>query len=159
MSVQPFLIGRGWMELRDGDDSCRAIFDRHYSRYVYADGRRPKLFVGPGQKLVLMRADGLALFVWRKFKSDDGQTGINCAVFRNEGDEIASHLIAEAEHRAWDQWPGERFFTYIDPAKVKPTLVRGYPVWGFCFYKAGWKFHGVSKSGKIILDREAAFPR
>jgi hypothetical protein len=156
MSVQPFLIGHGWMEMKDGDESCRAIFHRHYSRYVYADGRRPKLFVGPGQKLVLMRADGSALFAWRKFKSRDGQQGVNCAIFRNEGNEIASALIAEAEHRAWLEWPRARFFTYIDPAKVKPTMFRGFPVWGWCFYKAGWKYAGVSKSGKIILDRQEA---
>lgn len=141
--------------MRDGDDSCRAIFDRHYSRHVYADGRKPKLFVGPGRKYVLMRADGSALFAWRKYKSDDGQQGVNCAIFRNEGAEIASTLIAEAEQLAWKKWPMSRFFTYIDPAKVRPTMFRGFPVWGWCFYKAGWKYHGVSKSGKIILDREA----
>jgi hypothetical protein len=156
-AVQPFLIGDGWLELRDGDDSCRAIFDRHYSRIVYRDGRRPKLFVGPGEKQVLMLADGRGLFVWRKFRSDDGQVGVNCAVFRHENSgELASLLIQRAMARAWDRWPGERFYTYVDPAKVRPTMMRGYPVWGFCFYRAGWKFAGVSKSGKIILDCEAA---
>lgn len=152
--MQQFMIGAGWVERRDGDDSCRAIFDRHYSRYVYADGRRPKLFVGPGEKMVLMRADGLALFVWRRFISADGQTGVNCAVFRNEGGERASALILEAEALARSRWPLERLFTYVDPAKVKPTIVRGYPVWGWCFYQAGWAFSGVSKSGKIILSKE-----
>ncbi len=154
MSVQPFLIGEGWMELKDGDESCRAIFDRHYSRYVYADGRKPKLFVGPGAKLVLMQADGSALFVWRKFKSDDAQLGVNCAIFRREGGDVASVQILSAERIAHARWPDERFYTYIDPAKVKPTMVRGYPVWGWCFYQAGWKFVGVSKSGKIILAKD-----
>lgn len=63
MSVQPFLIGEGWIEVRDGDDSVRAIFDRHYSRQNYADGRKPKLFVGPGEKMVLMTADAGAICV------------------------------------------------------------------------------------------------
>ena len=154
MSIQPFLIGSGWMEMRDGDDSCRAIFERHYSRYIYADGRKSKLFVGPGGKRVLMRADGSALFAWRKFKSDAGEMGVNCAIFRNEGDELASALILEAESFARDKWPTEtRYYTYINPAEVKPTMFRGFPVWGWCFYKAGWKYHGVSKSGKIILDK------
>jgi hypothetical protein len=152
--VQPFLIGSGWMEMRDGDDSCRAIFDRHYSRYVYADGRRPRLFIGPGEKMPLMRADGSALFAWRKFRSMDlGQDGVNCAVFRNEGRELASVLILEAEAFARERWPNQRFYTYIDPAKVQATMVRGYPVWGFCFYKAGWSFAGVSKGGKIIMHK------
>lgn len=161
MNVQPFLIGEGWMEMKDGDDSCRAIFDQHYSRYVYKDGRKPKLFMGPGEKMVLLRADGRALFGWRKFKSDDGQQGVNCAIFRNEGGGLASELLLEAMDLAWARWPGERFFTYVDPRHVQPTMVKGphgvfYPVWGYCFYRAGWKFCGVSKSGKIILDRDPA---
>jgi hypothetical protein len=61
------------------------LYDRHYSKYHYADGRRPKLFVGPGEKMVLLTTDHLALFAWRKFRSMDGQQGVNCAIFRNEG--------------------------------------------------------------------------
>lgn len=101
-----------------------------------------------------MRADGSALFVWRKFISADGQKGVNCAIFRNEGSEVASALILQAETVARERWPGERFYTYVDPAKVQPTIVRGFPVWGWCFYKAGWSFAGVSKSGKIILEKQ-----
>ncbi len=59
-----------WMVAKDGDPTCRAIFDRHYSRRHYRDGRRPKLFVGPGEKLVLRTASGDALAVWRKFIDD-----------------------------------------------------------------------------------------
>lgn len=40
MNVQPHLFGEGWLIRRDGDDTVRAIFDRHYSRYHHADGRR-----------------------------------------------------------------------------------------------------------------------
>lgn len=149
--IQPSLIHEGWIELKDGDESARTIFDRHYSRRVYRDGRKPKLFVGPGEKSVLMRGDGSGLFVWRKFISDDGQIGVNCAVFRNEGDEVASELIKAACISARARWPGERFYTYIDPRKVRPTMVRGYPVWGWCYYKAGWKFDRVGKGGKHVL--------
>ncbi len=156
MSVQPFLIGDGWIEVRDGDDSARAIFDRHYSRYVYADGRRPKLFVGPGEKTVLLRADGRAMFVWRKFISGDAQDGVNCAVFRNEGGGVASGLIAEARTFAHARWAGQRLYTYVDPRKVTPTMVRGHPVWGWCFYQDGWRFAGLTKRGLHILDRESA---
>lgn len=153
MRVQPFLIGEGWMEMRDGDDSCRAIFDRHYSRYFYADGRKPKLFVGPGEKLVLLRADGRAMFVWRRFISGDGQKGVNCAVFRNEGDEVASRLISEARQLAWRRWPAERLFTYVDPLHVRPTTRAGRPSWGHCFYADGWRFAGLTKKRLHILER------
>ena len=72
---QPFLfpppIG-DWVEVKDGNDTARAIFEEHYSRYRYADGRKPLLFVGPGEKMVLLTPDASAVFAWRKFKSADG---------------------------------------------------------------------------------------
>lgn len=159
--IQPSLLPGGWLELKDGDESCRTIFDRHYSRRVYADGRMPKLFIGPGVKHPLMRADGSALFAWRKHISDDGQTGVNCAIFRREGGDVkASELIRQAVQFARERWwPDERFYTYIDPRKVKPTIVRGYPVWGWCFYQAGWSFVAIGKGGKHVLAIEPAAVR
>lgn len=151
MNVQPFLFGDGWIEVKDGNDSVRAIFDRHYSRYFYADGRKPKIFVGPGEKLVLLKADATAICVWRKFISADGQDGVNCAVFRNESDERASEILKSAMDVAWARWPGERLYTYIDTYEVPPKFVRGFPVWGFCFRKAGWRFCGVTKTRKLII--------
>jgi hypothetical protein len=150
--IQPFLIGEGWMHMLDGDPSCREIFDRHYSRYVYADGRKPKLFVGPGEKMVLMQADGQALCVWRKFISGDGQWGVNCAIYRNESERKASEMLREAMEEAWARWPGERFYTYVNPRKVKPTIERSRPVWGWCFYKAGWSYVGLTGRGLHILE-------
>lgn len=143
-----------WLQRKDGDDQCREIFDRHYSRYIYKDGRKPKLFVGPGEKMVLLHVTEAALCVWRKFISADGQQGVNCAIFRNETDARASELLIEAMHLAWQRWPGERFYTYVNPRAVRPTMERGRPVWGWCFYKAGWKFCGVTaKRGYHILER------
>src|SRR5438445_4283701 len=72
-----------WYECRDGDDGAREIYDRHYSRYIYADGRKPKLFVGPGEKMVLITEAGDAVWCWRKFKDASGQQGVNNAIFRN----------------------------------------------------------------------------
>lgn len=152
MTVQPFMIGEGWIEVRDGNDTCRAIFDRHYSRYFYADGRRSKLFVGPGEKMVLLRADARALCVWRKFISLDHQVGVNCAIYRNEGAGKASDLLLEAMNAAWQRWSGERLYTYVDPRAVAPTMERSRPVWGWCFYKAGWSFAGLTKKGLHILE-------
>jgi hypothetical protein len=152
--IQPSLIHEGWIELKDGDDSARTIFERHYSRRVYADGRKPKQFVGPGVKKVLMLADGRALFAWRQHISDDGQVGVNNAIFRREADadDAASELLKQAVAIARARWwPIERFYTYIDPRKVRPTMFRGYPVWGWCYYKAGWKFDKVGKGGKHVL--------
>lgn len=125
------------------------MLDRHYSARHYADGRRPKLFVGPGEKLVLVTSDRTALFVWRKFISDDGQTGVNCAVFRNEGHKLSSQLILEAEQIAWGKWPGERLYTYVAPRKIKSVNP------GYCFKMAGWHVCGYSKRGLVILEKLA----
>ena len=78
--VQPFLAltDEPWIEVKDGDPTGLALFHRHYSYKPYKDGRRPALFVGPGEKLVLLTPCARALFVWRKFISGDGQQGVNC---------------------------------------------------------------------------------
>ena len=136
-SIQPFLpvVPPSWVEVKDGNDTARALFDQHYSRYHYADGRKPLLFVGPGEKLVLLWHDARAVFVWRKFISKDGQQGVNCAVFRNVGAGRASDLIRAAHMLAWERWPGERFYTYVNPRRVERKRQPGR-----CFLKAGWRY-------------------
>lgn len=126
-----------WYAALDGDDRARGLYHRHYSRRRYADGRRPRLFVGPGSKLVLLTPDARALFVWRRFISADDQEGVNCAVFRTEygGDgPLASQLIGWAEEHARLRWPAERrAYTYVDPARVRSSNP------GYCFLAAGWR--------------------
>jgi hypothetical protein len=147
-ALQPFLFTAStWQEVRDGNDTARAIFDRHYSRsrYRYADGRKPLLFVGPGEKMVLLTQCARALLVWRRFRSQDSQEGVNCAVFRNEGAGLASDLLKEGCLAAWRRWPGERLYTYVDPRKVK-----GNPP-GSCFMHAGWSRCGITKVRKYYI--------
>jgi hypothetical protein len=134
-----------WFGVKDGDPRARRLYSRHYSKYHYADGRQPKLFVGPGEKMVLLTSDCLALFVWRKFINRSGQVGVNCAVFRNEGPHLSSVLILEAECLAWDRWPGERLYTYVNPAAVRSTNP------GYCFLVAGWCKCGISKKRKYVI--------
>lgn len=131
-----------WIEVKDGHPEARAIFGRHYSYRRSRDqislfpsrNRNYKLFAGPGTKLVLLAACARALFIWRKFKSGDGQKGVNCAAFRNEGAGLASELIRIADSIAWDKWPGERHYTYVDDKRVKSRNP------GYCFLMAGWSF-------------------
>lgn len=147
MRQPQFQFGQVWIEVKDGDDTARSIFDGHYSRRRYADGRKPLLFVGPGEKMVLVSPDALALFIWRKFISDDDQEGINCAVFRNEGPRLSSDLILDAERLAWERWPQERLYTYVNPRKIRSINP------GCCFLKAGWNKCGLTKGGLIILQK------
>lgn len=136
-----------WLSVLDGDLRARWLYRRHYSYRPYRDRRDPKLFVGPGEKLVLMTADCAALFAWRKFISDDHQEGVCCAVFRNESPFLSSELILDAEQIAWEKWPGERFYTYINPKKIKSVNP------GYCFKKAGWTQCEKKLSGLIVLEK------
>lgn len=147
MTDVAIMFGYLWLPSKDGDARAREIFNRHYSRRFYADGRHPKLFVGPGEKMVLLTPLCDALFVWRKFISADGQTGVNCAIFRNESQYLSSQLILEACELAWQRWPGERLYTYINPRRIRSVNP------GYCFKRAGWEISGKTKSGLIILER------
>jgi hypothetical protein len=128
-----FEDGPIWTQTRDGDPQAREIFHRHYSRYIYADGRDPKQFVGPGQYICLVTPEYDALFVWRKFINRDNQEGVNCAVFRNESRWLSSDLIKAADVMAFQRWPGERHYTYVNPRKIRSTNP------GYCFIQAGWR--------------------
>lgn len=145
-AVQPFLFGDIWVPVKDGNASCRALFERHYSRRRYKDGRKPLIFVGPGEKMVLLTPCARSMFVWRKFISRDDQKGVNCSVFRNEGAGRSSDLIKAAMVLAWARWPGERLYTYVNPRKVRSINP------GCCFLMAGWRRCGATKRGLLILE-------
>ncbi len=136
-----------WWLTKDGDVDCLALYRRHYSRYVYADGRQPKLFIGPGEKVVLRTERGDACFAWRRFTDDSGQVGVNCAVFRNESTHRSSDLIRQADAIADCLWPDLRHYTYVNSARVQSANP------GYCFKQAGWQRCGMTKSGLLILER------
>lgn len=143
-----------WWATLDGDKTCLAMYERHYSAHEYADGRERTLFVGPGEKLVLRSATGDAFFVWRRFidacideRTGERQQGINCAVFRNEGSEVSSNLIRKADSIADRFWTDRRHYTYVNQKKVRSSNP------GFCFLRAGWRKCGQTKGGLLILER------
>lgn len=143
-----------WLPCLDGDDRAWAMARRHYSA---EKNPSPKIrqFVGPGEKMVLLTQNCLALFAWRKFIDDSGQQGVNCAIFRNEGgngcvngthDHNSANLIARACEIAWGRWPGERLYTYVNPKKIRSSNP------GYCFKRAGWKRCGETKGGLVVLE-------
>lgn len=145
------MFGYQWYGIKDGDARAYDLMSRHYSFQRYRDGRRADfgyrnrhLIVGPGEKLVLLTPDCKGLFVWRKFIDDSGQKGVNCAVFRNEGPVLSSDLIKAAMVLAWQKWPGERLYTYVDPKEVKSGLP------GYCFFCARWKLLTKKVDGKKV---------
>lgn len=134
-----------WYIINDGNEYARKIFHRHYSYRPYRDDRRPKLFVGPGEKMVLVTKNCDAIFVCRKFANRNNQQGINCAIFRNESDTLSSLLILEAEEMAWKKWEPQRLYTYINSRRIKSSNP------GYCFLKAGWRRCGITKVNKLII--------
>lgn len=140
-----------WWLTKDGDKACLELYERHYSAYRYADGRKRSQFVGPGEHIVLRTLDGDAVFVWRRFIDDSGQRGINCAVFRNESPHRSSELIRQACAIADFAWPGARHYTYVKASAVKSSNP------GFCFLAAGWRKCGMTQSGLHILEYYPCF--
>lgn len=138
-----------WYLTKDGDESLLAMYERHYSAYHYADGRVRKQCVGPGEVIALRTRAADAVFVWRCFIDDSGQTGINCAVFRNEGPILSSELVRQADAIAFHVWPDQRHYTYVDPGKIRSSNP------GLCFKAAGWRRCGTTKRGLLILERAA----
>ncbi|MBB6050723.1 hypothetical protein HNQ39_002514 [Armatimonas rosea] len=67
-------------------------------------------------------------------------------MFRNEGTTRSSDLIGEAMQWAWQRWPGERFYTYVNPTKIAS------PNPGYCFLSAGWQRCGITHKGLLVLE-------
>jgi hypothetical protein len=140
---------RLWEVTKDGDPAAFALYLRHYSSRKRSPNSKLPLFVGPGEKLVLVTAGGDAAFAWRKMSySLDGQRGVCCTLFRNESPHHSSRLIQEAMRLAWKRWPGERLYTYVDPKAIRSVNP------GFCFKMAKWRTCGQTRRGLRILEMQ-----
>ena len=147
------MFNETWHTVKVGDPRARALFDRHYSWRRYADRGRPRLFVGPGGKMVLLSPRADALFVWRLFteRGTTGPVGLNCAAFRSESALLASDMIVTAEDLALFRWPETRtFYTYVDPRKVRSANP------GYCFKMAGYIPKRITPRGLHHLEKPAA---
>lgn len=149
-----------WLPCSDADPRAIAIYRRHYSVRDHSRNHRHGIG-GPGERMVLLTQDCQALWVWRRRPEglavnprgyDDGQRGVMCSVFRNEGPLLSSDLVAEASALAWDRWPGKRLFTYVDGGKTAGRRGKRNPA-GYCFRAAGWEECGVTKGGLVILEK------
>jgi hypothetical protein len=124
-----------WILTHKGDQSCRLLADKHYSRQTIG----AKMFTRPGENLVFRLADGSALWVsWRsKYKRKDGYGYcIENTIFRNESSFLSSDLIKMAMYATTQEWgeiPQDGFLTYVDPRSVQSKNA------GHCFEKAGFR--------------------
>lgn len=146
-----------WTQVKDGHPRFADLYRRHYSCHQHADQRRSQygyrnrnLVLGPGEKMALLTPDWQAAFGWRKFVDKSGQAGVNCAFFRNESTLLSSWLILEAEKIAWQRWPGERLYTYVNTTAIKSSNP------GYCYLKAGWRKCGYTKVNKLLILEKLA---
>lgn len=144
--------GMLWFSASRRDPRVVDLYSRHYSAVKNNKTVSDWLAYGitaPGESIVLLTSDSLALFVWMKQKYvDNGQDGVNCAVFRNEGEIKSSELILAAEKIAWRRWPGERLYTYVDPKSISSANP------GYCFLIAGWtRIKETTSRGLRILEK------
>ncbi len=151
------MIEGNWLAVQRTDHRAFALYRRHYSFKKNARWRATgnTNVTGSGETMVLLTAAVDALFVWLRntVQRLDKQEGVCCTIFRNEGTALSSGLISEADDLAWQRWPMERHFTYVDADEVRHKRDPGR-----CFLKAGWRKCGVSAEGKLIFERLAVCP-
>lgn len=144
--LRPFCLGPLWWLTKDGDLSVRDLYRRHYSSRKSKKTRN--LVIGPGDKIVLRTTEGDAAFAWRFSRyRRDGQSGVECSLFRNESSYLSSLLIRQADAIADFVWPGMRHYTFVDPVAVRSTNP------GACFRHAGWRRCGKSAKELLIFER------
>ena len=95
--------------------------------------------------LLMQNLRGQAIFGWRKFLSDAGEEGVNCAFFRNESSILSSELILAAEQWAKARWGNTRLYTYVNGRKIKSSNP------GYCFQMAGWRKCGLTKHRRLVI--------
>ena len=146
---------RAWDVVPKFTPAAARLADGHYSRRTVGSPQ----FMPPGQTLVLMTADELAVFGWWRphptsgIRAMNGLDGWTCTIFRNTGPALSSELILAAESellRRYDCGP-DGLLTYVWDAKVASANP------GYCFKCAGWRAIGRSADGrKTLLWKDAA---
>lgn len=133
-----------WLLVTKGDDSCRRLADRHYSRQTVGSPQ----FTRPGRNLVLRTAMGDAVWVTWSGLRDDGLDAWECTIFRNESAGLSSDMIRAAVAATVAEWgapPADGIITYVDADKVRSINP------GYCFKVAGWRQIGRSKWRGLAL--------
>lgn len=144
-----------WCMSHRADPGALPIADRHYSRQQPGTPQ----FVAAGSCAVFLSDCGHAVWVslyqCPEFVDHAWPNAWQCSMFRNEGAGLATDLIrlAVAATRAhYGEPPSLGMITFIDTEEVRPTMVRGFPVWGWTFRKAGFVDAGETQGGLLALQ-------
>jgi hypothetical protein len=139
-----------WERVTKFDARAAALADRHYSRRTVGSPQ----FMPPGQTVVLLAADALAVFGWWRphpasgLRAMNGLDGWTCTIFRNESPVLSSTLVLAAERSlvaAGVTCGPSGMLTYVWDARIRSTNP------GACFKRAGWRAVGRSADGRKTL--------
>lgn len=144
-----------WVISNRADPVARALADRHYNRQKVGALQ----FVPPGRCAVFVsrctRAFWVTSWPFAEFVKHAWPGAWICSAFRSEGAGRASDLIRAAVSCTQHQMgapPALGMVTFIDRSKVRPTMVRGNPVWGWTWRKAGFVEVGETVGGLLALQ-------
>lgn len=146
-----------WRLSHRADYKARLVADRHYNRQKPGTPQ----FVPPGRCFVLYANEGGKEALWvtswpfAEYVRHAWAGAWVCSAFRNEGAGRASDLIVAAIAHSREHFgdpPPLGMVTFVDRRKVKPTMVRGVPVWGWTYQKAGFRVAGETKGGLLALQ-------
>lgn len=144
-----------WEMSHRADRRAKVLADQHYSR----QNPEADQFMPPGSCLVLYASTPRGTAVWgtswplAEFVKHDWAGAWVCSIFRNAGAGVASAMITEAvaaTRAYYGDPPALGMITFVDETKVQPTMVRGQPVFGWCFRKAGFVEVGRTKTRDFL---------
>lgn len=146
-----------WQTSHRADPFAADIADRHYSRQTVGSPQ----FGPPGSCFVLKAKTPTGGAYWvtswpfAEFTKHAWAGAWICSAFRNENAGVASSMILQAiaaTRAHYGEPPTLGMVTFVDRKKVAPTMVRGKPVWGWVFRKAGFVDCGETKGGLLALQ-------
>lgn len=146
-----------WILSNRADHRARELADRHYSRQKVGSQQ----FVPPGRCVVLYAENDMGRAFWvtswpmAKYVKHRWAGAWVCSAFRNERAGIAHVLIRQAVAATmaiFGEPPELGIITFVDRNKVTPTMVRGIPVFGWTYMKAGFVVCGETKGGLLALQ-------
>lgn len=143
-----------WLSHR-ADPEARVLADRHYNRQKVGT----KHFVPPGRCCVFLTENKKAFWVtsfpFAEYVNHAWAGAWICSAFRSEDAGKASDLIlkAVAATRAFfGEPPSLGMVTFIDTTKVKPMKRRGKIVWGYSYWKAGFRYVGDTQGDLLAFQ-------
>ncbi len=132
-----------WCMSNRADPVARVLADRHYNR----------------QSVVLVEDTARAFFVtswpFPEFVKHEWPGAWMCSAFRSEDAGGSIELVRQAmaaTRAALGEPPELGMVTFIDHQKVKPTIIRNHPTWGWIWIKAGFRYVGQTKTRLLAFQ-------